>query len=108
MTRINTYESLRDSIKKKDNTINIYSKFMIGGFSGGMAQLIASPCDLIKVRYITNSKHKTFPKRNTKSRRRPVGLVNVRAVFCGVLQNTETQNIPLIFVFNVFLLGGMS
>lgn len=30
---------------------------MIGGFSGGISQLIASPCDLLKVRYITNNKN---------------------------------------------------
>ena len=31
-------------------------KYLIGGLSGGIAQLIASPCDLLKIRYITNLK----------------------------------------------------
>tara|TARA_Y100001970_G_C14165713_1_gene821163 strand:+ start:529 stop:1344 length:816 start_codon:yes stop_codon:yes gene_type:complete len=52
MLRINIYENLRDS--SKDNNNSFIKKFMIGGISGGMAQLIASPCDLIKIRYITD------------------------------------------------------
>ena len=53
MLRINIYENLRDT--------NLTNKFFIGGLSGGLSQLIASPCDLIKIRYITDyqSKKKT-------------------------------------------------
>tara|TARA_B100001093_G_C26811897_1_gene1007925 strand:+ start:317 stop:1129 length:813 start_codon:yes stop_codon:yes gene_type:complete len=47
MLRINIYETLRDG-----NHIN--NKFVIGSLSGGIAQLIASPCDLLKIRYITD------------------------------------------------------
>ena len=50
MLRINIYETLRD----KNN--NLTNKFLIGGLSGGIAQLIASPCDLLKIRYITEIK----------------------------------------------------
>ena len=35
---------------------------MIGGVSGGVAQFIASPCDLIKIRYITNSNNISISK----------------------------------------------
>lgn len=88
MTRINTYEYLRDSMKTKDNTINIYSKFMIGGFSGGIAQLIASPCDLIKVRYITNSKQNistTIPKTICEIYKRN----GIRGLWKGVVPNVS-------------------
>jgi solute carrier family 25 uncoupling protein 27 len=51
--RINIYETLRD--KQTINTIS--SKFIIGGVSGGIAQLVASPFDLLKIRYITNLKN---------------------------------------------------
>ena len=47
MLRINIYETLRDGDQ-------INNKFLIGGLSGGIAQLIASPCDLLKIRYITD------------------------------------------------------
>ena len=53
MLRINIYESLRDSSKNKRG-LSIGEKIMIGGISGGVAQFIASPCDLIKIRYITD------------------------------------------------------
>ena len=51
MLRINIYENLRDSSKNKKD-LSITNKFIIGGVSGGVAQFIASPCDLIKIRYI--------------------------------------------------------
>ena len=50
MLRINIYENLRENK-------NIENKFLIAGFSGGISQLIASPCDLIKIRYITDMKN---------------------------------------------------
>ena len=54
MLRINIYESLRNSIDSDKKQIGFYNKYLIGGISGGTAQLIASPCDLLKIRYITN------------------------------------------------------
>ena len=49
MLRINIYETLRDDKK-------ITNKFIIGGLSGGISQLISSPFDLLKIRYITDIK----------------------------------------------------
>ena len=54
--RINMYENLRNHMKSKDNTIHLSTKLLIGGLSGGISQLITSPCDLLKIRYITNLK----------------------------------------------------
>lgn len=59
MLRINIYEHLRDS-NKEDKSIS--KKYIIGGLSGGIAQLVASPCDLLKIRYITNKNNTTIPK----------------------------------------------
>tara|TARA_Y100000741_G_scaffold1444_1_gene1261 strand:+ start:1495 stop:2334 length:840 start_codon:yes stop_codon:yes gene_type:complete len=58
-SRISIYENLRENkyLFKNINTNNFAYKFMIGGLSGGISQLIASPCDLLKVRYITNNKN---------------------------------------------------
>lgn len=56
MLRINIYENLRDTLKTDDNPLSMSQKYMIGGTSGGLAQLVASPCDLLKIRYITNLK----------------------------------------------------
>tara|TARA_Y100001958_G_C21162209_1_gene495830 strand:+ start:245 stop:1084 length:840 start_codon:yes stop_codon:yes gene_type:complete len=58
-SRISIYENLRENkyLSKNINSNNFAYKFMIGGFSGGISQLIASPCDLLKVRYITNNKN---------------------------------------------------
>ena len=53
MLRISFYENLRDTVETEDNKSNIINKFLIGGLSGGLAQFIASPCDLLKIRYIT-------------------------------------------------------
>ena len=39
------------------NSNHFFYKFCIGGLSGGISQLIASPFDLLKIRYITNSKN---------------------------------------------------
>tara|TARA_Y100001970_G_C14067794_1_gene767648 strand:- start:234 stop:1052 length:819 start_codon:yes stop_codon:yes gene_type:complete len=61
MLRINIYENLRDSSKNKKD-LSITNKFMVGGVSGGVAQFIASPCDLIKIRYITNSNNISISK----------------------------------------------
>jgi solute carrier family 25 uncoupling protein 27 len=53
MLRINIYETLRDGD-------HISNKFLIGSLSGGIAQLIASPCDLLKIRYITDMSKKNI------------------------------------------------
>ena len=55
MIRIKTYEEL--NLKKKNNDLNnniFYNKYLIAGFSGGLAQFISSPFDLLKIKYITN------------------------------------------------------
>lgn len=58
-SRVNLYETLRENkyLKKNTNSNHFLYKFIIGGVSGGVSQLIASPFDLLKVRYITNSKN---------------------------------------------------
>ncbi|XP_073149424.1 mitochondrial uncoupling protein 3 [Henckelia pumila] len=49
--RIVGYEHLRGiAVSFSEDSIPFYSKAVIGGISGGIAQLIASPADLIKVR----------------------------------------------------------
>lgn len=50
------YTTLRVKIYEHitENQI-ISNRYIIGGLSGGIAQLIASPLDLLKVRYITNN-----------------------------------------------------
>ena len=58
MLRISIYENLRDGLKNEENQLNMTNRYLIGGLSGGLAQLIASPCDLLKIRYITNLKTK--------------------------------------------------
>tara|TARA_B100001559_G_scaffold121910_1_gene102592 strand:+ start:81 stop:920 length:840 start_codon:yes stop_codon:yes gene_type:complete len=58
-SRVNLYEILRENkyLQKHINSNNFSYKFLIGGLSGGISQLIASPFDLLKIRYITNSKN---------------------------------------------------
>ena len=56
MLRISIYENLRDHMITGKGELSIKHKYLIGGLSGGLAQLIASPCDLLKIRYITNLK----------------------------------------------------
>lgn len=46
-SRINIYEHFRDNTN--------LNRFIIGGLSGCISQLIASPFDLLKINYITNS-----------------------------------------------------
>ena len=57
--RVNLYENLRENkyLEKKINTNKFLYKFILGGVSGGISQLIASPFDLLKIRYITNNKN---------------------------------------------------
>ncbi len=58
-SRVNLYETLRGNkyLQKNTNPDNFLYKFVIGGVSGGISQLIASPFDLLKIRYITNNKN---------------------------------------------------
>jgi solute carrier family 25 uncoupling protein 27 len=64
--RISIYENLRESLKSDKNSLSMSQKYLIGGTSGGLAQLVASPFDLLKIRYITKidkqnvSVYKTF------------------------------------------------
>ena len=64
--RISIYENLRESLKNDKNSLSMSQKYLIGGTSGGLAQLVASPFDLLKIRYITKidkqnvSIYKTF------------------------------------------------
>ena len=64
--RISIYENLRESLKSDKNSLSMSQKYLIGGTSGGLAQLVASPFDLLKIRYITKidkqnvSIYKTF------------------------------------------------
>ncbi|KAL1551053.1 Mitochondrial uncoupling protein 3 [Salvia divinorum] len=50
-TRIVGYEHLRNKfVRSSDRPLPFYGKAVIGGISGAIAQVIASPADLIKVR----------------------------------------------------------
>jgi len=49
--RINMYEKINN-----ENKLNISNKYLIGGLCGGVSQFIASPLDLLKVKYITKIK----------------------------------------------------
>ncbi|KAH6824859.1 Mitochondrial substrate carrier family protein [Perilla frutescens var. hirtella] len=50
-TRIVGYEHLRSNfVRSHDHSLPFYTKAVIGGISGAIAQVIASPADLIKVR----------------------------------------------------------
>ena len=52
-SRINIYEHLKTSTNNLNDSF-LY-KFCIGGFSGALSQLVSTPFDLLKVRYITNT-----------------------------------------------------
>ena len=58
-SRVNLYETLRENkyLQRNSSSNHFLYKFIIGGVSGGVSQLIASPFDLLKIRYITNSKN---------------------------------------------------
>ena len=55
MLKVNIYEELRNRYSDSNN-ISLITKMCMGGISGGIAQLITSPLDLLKVQYITQSK----------------------------------------------------
>lgn len=58
-SRIALYENLKNHkyFKNKNGKDNkIICKFLLGGLSGGISQFIASPFDLLKIRYITEKK----------------------------------------------------
>jgi solute carrier family 25 uncoupling protein 27 len=51
--RINLYEAMRDTYKNEDDSaaqMPVIAKFGAGAAAGGIAQMIASPTDLVKVR----------------------------------------------------------
>ena len=58
--RVNTYENLREGSYIKN-------KYLIGGLAGGISQLITSPFDLLKVRYITDMKENTTIPKTVRS-----------------------------------------
>ena len=72
----------------KINNKNMSTKFIIGGLSGGIAQLVASPCDLLKIRYITDIKknQKTTIYRTIKSIHNENGI---RGLWRGVSPNVS-------------------
>ncbi|KAJ1404790.1 Mitochondrial carrier protein [Sesbania bispinosa] len=49
-TRIVGYEHLRSVVSADNGSLSIISKAVVGGISGCLAQVIASPADLVKVR----------------------------------------------------------
>ena len=51
--RINIYDSVRNYTFSSNDIIN---KICVGGISGGVSQLVASPFDLLKIRHITGDK----------------------------------------------------
>ena len=55
VSRVGLYENFKNN-KYFNNKNNIINKFIIGGLSGGISQFIASPFDLLKIRYITEKK----------------------------------------------------
>ncbi|MED6135899.1 Mitochondrial uncoupling protein 3 [Stylosanthes scabra] len=48
--RIVGYEHLRSVVSADNASLSIFSKAIVGGISGCMAQVVASPADLVKVR----------------------------------------------------------
>ena len=55
-SRVSIYENLRNNKTFNKTNNNFIYKFALGGLSGGISQFIASPFDLLKIRYITNKK----------------------------------------------------
>jgi len=51
--RINIYDNVRNYTFSSNEIIN---KICVGGISGGVAQLVASPFDLLKIRHMTGDK----------------------------------------------------
>lgn len=63
MSRIHIYEEIRNNYKTNStDELNLKTKMLFGGISGGISQFIASPFDLLKVQYITekNNTNKTI------------------------------------------------
>jgi len=80
MSRINLYENLRSSDS------NFFYKICIAGFCGGISQFIASPCDLLKIRYITNEKNTSSLYNNMKS---IIHLHGISGMWKGVSPNVS-------------------
>ena len=49
--------SIFEELKKKNNSNTLVEKMFIGGISGAVAQLVATPFDLLKVQYITDANY---------------------------------------------------
>lgn len=60
--RINLYESFRNAAAGDKTDLPIYLKFVCAGAAGGIAQFIASPTDLAKVRMINDARSGAKPK----------------------------------------------
>merc|ERR1719263_127143 len=63
-SRIFLYEDFRNRkvLYSKKDEINFLGKFIIGGFSGGIGQFIASPADIMKVQMVIDRKINNPPK----------------------------------------------
>lgn len=65
-SRIFLYEDFRNRkvLHSKEGELNFLGKFIIGGFSGGIGQFIASPADIMKVQMVIDRKLNNPPKYN--------------------------------------------
>ena len=50
--------SIFEELKKRNNSNTFVEKMFVGGTSGAIAQLVATPFDLLKVQYITDTNNK--------------------------------------------------
>jgi len=83
LIRIKTYEEL----KQKTNSNDLFcNKLLISGFSGGLAQFISSPFDLLKINYMTNINNKKSLYQTSHS----IYLKNgIRGLWKGVTPNVS-------------------
>jgi len=89
ISRINLYENLRDTLCKETKENKKFAKkYVLGGLSGGIAQFISSPFDLLKIRYITNS---NLSQRTTILRtvREMVNDTGIRGLWRGATPNVS-------------------
>jgi solute carrier family 25 uncoupling protein 27 len=75
MLRINFYENNRGV-----NDNDILRKFVVGGLSGGLSQFIASPFDLLKIRYITDMKENNKKTNNISLLNTTKSIYNERGI----------------------------
>ncbi|KAH0753897.1 hypothetical protein KY290_024167 [Solanum tuberosum] len=74
--RIVNYEFLRNFLVPADHTLSLSSKAIIGGISGVIAQVVANPADLVRVRMQADS-------------RMIIRTEGVRGLWKGVLPNIQ-------------------